>query len=920
MSSAPGWMTEIRTRLAPARLDPAREFDIAQELASHLDDRYAELLRDGTPPDEARRLALDELREHARMREQLVAVERQEAPLPPLGAPAGLLHGMRNDVTYALRRLRATPAFTTFSIVTLALGIGATTAVYSAVYTAVLRPPPLRDIDRVANLYHRDPRRGGSLSTMALSPPDVEDYAAAQTSFTALAPWSRFRHALVANGGSEVIAGEMVGGDYFRVVGIDAALGRTLQPADDRPGAPRVIVLEDGLWRRRFGGDPAVIGRTVNLGGDIFEIVGVMPREFRGVDVPNVMPTGAWVALSATRSPNNDDMTNRERRWLLLKGRLAPGVLMEHAFAEFHAIGKQLDLEHPIGRAEPGDVSRHQKERNWFLMPAADVRMHESMDRLVGPLVVTIMIAVGLVLLVACTNIANLMLARGTGRQHEQAVRLALGASRWRLVRAQLVEATLVTAAGGLAAYVVARIVMVRLLTSTFQMTPGFVIRFEPEFHASVGLVAAGSTLLALLVFGLIPALHTTRTSLRQSMASDSAGAAVPRWRGRRNLLALQVTVSAGLVTVAFLCAQQVVADSRRDSGMDLDRIALARVDFKLLKRDEAHGRRVLEEALHRARLQPGVVAAAVSSGLPAGVGTPGAYIDGTRSRAIELVAATPEIFEVLGVALTAGRGFDARDAAEAAPVAVVSGSVARLVAGTSDPIGRAITLERRRWAGEEPREPRTVTIVGVAADTDTGSLGSRTGGVVYVPFTQHYEPGMSLVVRTGSDPAGLPDRLRRIVQGIDPDTAVLEAVTGAQLAAADSGVLKVGALGTGLLGGLALLLAMAGLYGVMADLVARRTREMGIRMALGAGRARLVRMVLLDGIRPVAEGLALGLGIGVLLRLTFRPMFVNVLPAFDPFILLLVPAAFLACAFLAAYLPARRAAGVDPAIALRAE
>jgi len=713
----------------------------------------------------------------------------------------------------------------------------------------------------------------------------------------------------------------MVGGDYFRVVGIDAALGRALQPADDRPGAARVIVLEDGLWRRRFGGDPAVIGRTVNQGGDIFEIVGVMPREFRGVDVPNVMPTGAWVPLSSTRSPNNDDMTDRERRWLFLKGRLAPGVTMEQALAEFQAIGKQLDLEHPIGRTGLGEyVARHQKERNWFLMPAADVRMHESMDRLVGPLVVTIMIAVGLVLLVACTNIANLMLARGTGRQHEQAVRLALGASRWRLVRAQLVEAALVTAAGGLAAYVVARIVMVRLLTSTFQMTPGFVIRFEPEFHSSVGFVAAGSTLLALVVFGLIPALHTTRTSLRQAMASAGAGAAVPRWRGRRNLLALQVTISAGLVTVAFLCAQQVVADSRRDSGMDLDRLALARVDFKLLKRDEAHGRRVLEEALHRARLQPGVVAAAASSGLPAGVGTPGAYVDGTRSRAIELVAATPEIFGVLGVALTAGRGFDGRDTAEAAPVAVVSESVARLVAGASGPIGRAITLERRRWAGEEPREPRTVTIIGVAADTDTGSLGTRTGGAVYVPFTQHYEPGMSLVVRTGSDPAAMPDRLRRIVQGIDPDTAVLEAVTGAQLAAADSGVLKVGALGTGLLGALALLLAMAGLYGVMADLVARRTREMGIRMALGADRARMVRMVLLDGIRPVAEGLALGLAIGVLLRLTFRPLFVNVLPAFDPLILLLVPAAFLACALVAAYVPARRAARVDPAIALRAE
>jgi hypothetical protein len=321
------WTAEIRARLTGAGIDPSREAEIVQELATHLDDRYDDLRGAGVEHAEARRVALEELRDAPRLCAQLQAIERRETTLPPPGMPLrpAILSGIWTDARYALRRLRAAPAFTVFSVITLALGIGVTTAVYSAIYTAALRPAAIADIDRVVNLYHRDPRGGGSLSSYALAPPDIEDYAAVQTSFSAIAPWSRFRHVLVAGDHTEMIGGEMVGGDYFTVVGVKAALGRTLQPADDHPGAPRVIVLEDGLWRRRFAADPGVIGRTVNLGGDIFEVVGVMPPSFRGVDVPNVMPTAAWVPLSSTRSQNNDSMTNRERRWLQLKGRLKPG-------------------------------------------------------------------------------------------------------------------------------------------------------------------------------------------------------------------------------------------------------------------------------------------------------------------------------------------------------------------------------------------------------------------------------------------------------------------------------------------------------------------------------------------------------------------------------------------------------------------
>jgi putative ABC transport system permease protein len=241
-----------------------------------------------------------------------------------------------------------------------------------------------------------------------------------------------------------------------------------------------------------------------------------------------------------------------------------------------------------------------------------------------------------------------------------------------------------------------------------------------------------------------------------------------------------------------------------------------------------------------------------------------------------------------------------------------------RLVAGDGSAVGRTLTIQRTHWAGEALPPEQAVTIVGVAADTDTGGLGRRDGGAIYLPFAQHYEPRMVLVARA-SDPAPVPARLRRVIQQIDPDTAVLQAVTGLELAPHNTAVLTVGAIGSGLLGTLALILAMAGVYGVMADLVARRTREIGIRMALGADRARMLRMVLLDGIRPVVEGLLLGIFLGVVLRMLFRPLFIRVLPAFDPMLLIVVPVAFLACAVLAAYVPARRASRVDPNVALRA-
>jgi predicted permease len=548
--------------------------------------------------------------------------------------------------------------------------------------------------------------------------------------------------------------------------------------------------------------------------------------------------------------------------------------------------------------------------------------MHESVDPLARPLAATIMVAVALVLLVACTNIANLMLARGTARRHETAVRLALGATRWRLIRERIVEAGLLTVAGGIAAFVIARILIVRVLSADLPLAPGMSVQFAPEKNASVATVAVVSMALALVVFGVIPAIQGSRASVRDAIASDGQNTPVPRWRGRRGLIACQVAVSAGLVSVAALCAQQLVAVARHDTGIDLDRLALVRVNLQMQRYEETQGRRVSEQLLDSARRLPGVESAALSSGFPLGFGARGGAVAVTPDQLTggnySFMISTPEIFATWGVPILEGRRFDDRDVATSEPATVLTERLARSLFPNSPALGRQIALRFQRSEGEPVPPIQTVTVVGIAADTDVGDIGNRGGGFLYLPWSQQYQPVVTLSVRTRNDPLALVDALKRLVNRIDPDLPVDDAEVASALGGGRNLVLEIGAGSAGFLGWLALFLAMAGLYGVLSELVLRRTRELGIRMALGADASHVLRMVLLDGTRPVLAGLAVGLGCGVILRLGFRPLFIRMLPAFDPFIIAAVPLAFVAAALMAAYIPARRASRVDPNVALR--
>jgi predicted permease len=556
-------------------------------------------------------------------------------------------------------------------------------------------------------------------------------------------------------------------------------------------------------------------------------------------------------------------------------------------------------------------------------LPAASVKMHESVDRVARPLAATIMLAVGLVLLVACTNVANLVLARGTARRHETAVRLALGATRWRLVREQIVEACLVALAGSAGAFVVARLLMARVLSGELRLAPALSVNFAPAMNTSVVLAAAGSTAIALIVFGVVPAIHGSRGRVRDAIASEGQNTPLPRWRGRRGLIACQVAVSAGLVSVALLCAEQLIALARHDTGIDVDHLAIVRVPLPKPRYDEALGRRVVQDILESGRRLPGVESVALSSGFPIELGggaggSVGVSPDQMSRGYYDFMVSTPDVFGTWGIEMLQGRAFDDRDTAASERAAVLTTRMARELFPNGAAIGRQVFIRVRQSAGEPVAPIETVTVVGVAADTDVGDVGNRGGGFLYLPWSQHYRPLMTITARTTGDPSSLIDPLQRIVNRVDSDLAVMDAAPASSLGGGRTLVLKVGAAASGLLGWLSLLLAMAGLYGVLSELVLRRTREIGIRMALGADPHGLLRMVLIDGTRPVCAGLALGLGCGVLLRLGFRPLFIRMLPAFDPLIVSLVPIAFIVAALIAAYVPARRASRVDPNVALR--
>jgi predicted permease len=813
--------------------------------------------------------------------------------------------------------------------------VAATTLAFAVIHALLWTRAPIPEFDRLVDVSGERFAGGRSRDRGPFSWPDFLDLRAQQTTFSYLAASTWHQVSFVGRQASAVVNAGAVNGEFFQTFGLRAAAGRLIEPADDRPDAAPVVVLSYNFWRLRFDGDPGAIGTEVRVNGDRYRIVGVAPRGFNGADLSNVGRAGAiWVPLQTASGEvpffrNGQQQTvrqllttgGRDARWLAVRARLAVGSTIEQASQQVRAIGRNVEESSPTPREAESKVHASRFGRLWFA-----TEMRDDRPLAFGRLFIAL---VGFVLLIGATNLANLALARGASREHEFAVRRALGASRPDLIREHLVESAFMGAAAAGVAWLLVTTLSKRLVMEIPGRADQFLL-LDPHVSGPVLAFAMVAGLSALAVAGLWPALQLTGSRLRGGLTS--AGGTTPlHWHFHRRVIRWQVAGSAALLFLAAASISAIVANVRHAAGIDVDRLALATFSFSTNRYDQVRGRTVIDAVLGEVSRQPGIAAAAASGGLPfdgtrVGSEWPVTRTDeplaahDDRSRSVHVVPATSQIFHTLGVDLLRGRNFGVADTAASAPVAVISDSFARRLWGTPDVVGRDLVL----WTPVPRREAaaptfRRVTVVGVASDTDAGSPGSREAGVMYLPIDQHPISRAVFTVRAaGDDPLLALGALRSAIVRSAPDLVLAETGTGPiLLARAGLALSVVGTLVTSI-GGAALLLAMTGLFGIVSELVSRRSREFGVRAALGASQRGIMQLVLVDGVRPVLGGIALGAFAGAIGRSIIASFLSAPIPAVDPVEFLAVAVLLVGAAAGACYWPARRAARVDPAVALR--
>lgn len=672
---------------------------------------------------------------------------------------------------------------------------------------------------------------------------------------------------------------------------------------------------------------------TVRVNGDRYRVIGVAPRGFHGADLSAVMRTSAiWVPLQTATGEvplvrNGQQLTvrqlldaaDRDARWLGVTGRLAPGRTIEQASAEVRAIGRRVEETSPTPRQGDANAPPTLFGRRWSAEEPRDDRPLAA-----GRLFIAL---VGFVLLIGATNLANLGLARGAAREHEFAVRRALGASRADLIREHLVE----TAFVGLAATCLAWPLVTAFAKRLVLEIPGRADQFlllEPLVSGPVILFAGITGLAALLIAGLWPALQVTGSRLRG--LTTAGGTTPPHWRLHRRMIRWQVAGSSALLFLAAACISALMANARHTSGIDIDRLALASFSFSDNRFDRVRARDVIEAVLDDVSRRPGVAAAAASAELPIDGGRVARQPSVTRTdeplapsddpqRSVQLVPATPQVFGTLGVDVVRGRSFGPGHSVSTPLVGVVSETFATRIWGTSDVVGRDLVLWPPAGQREASSQPfQRVTVIGIATDTDAGASGSREAGVLYVPMDQHAISRAVFTVRAADDADAALAALRAAIARAAPDLVLVEIGTGPRLIGLGGLALTLVTSIVTSIGGVALLLALTGLFGIVSELVSRRTREFGVRSALGASRSGIVRLVLLDGLEPIAGGLLIGVFVGAVGRSISASVLSLPMSAVDPIEFLAVAILLVTAGAVACYWPARRAAQVDPTVALR--
>jgi predicted permease len=799
------------------------------------------------------------------------------------------------DLRLGLRSLSRAPALSLAAVTVLALGIGANAAVFTLVSAILLRPlPGVSEPSRLVNVHGvaADERFG------AFSYPDYADYRDRGARAVELAAFNGRGMTFGAREGASLVTAQLVSGNYFGIVGATAATGRLIGPAEDRAaGAAPVAVVSHGFWKRRLGADPGVVGREIRLNGASFTVIGVAAEGFTGHFIG--FPMDVWVPLATTpQAAPDESLDERDRQWLEVVGRLRPEASLSAAEADLRRVATELSAR------RPASVSRQDVR----LTPLTGV--DDSLRGGVLSFLAILQGVAGLVLLAAAANVAGLLLARATARRRDAAIRVALGASRAALVRQHLAETALLFAAGGVAGLLAAR--WAADLMVSFQPRFPIPLRLDLAVDLRVILAAVLAAFAAAAAVALVPAGVVTRSGL----VSHLKGLGAPdRSRLRGALVAGQVAVSVTLLAGAGLFLRTLQHASSLDPGFDTEGVHLASVNVTLLGRTEAEGRAFYASLLDRASVLPGVSAASLARRVPLGLGSLGARIelpgretpDGLGHR-VEWNAVTPGYFATLGIPIVEGRSLAASDGPGAAPVAVVSRALARRFWPDRPAVG-----QRFRQGGAE------VTVVGVAADSAVRRLGEPPQPQVYRPFDQGYAPGMTLLARTAGDVAAASGRLRREIWALDPELPVLLDMPLAEYAARSLAPQRLAGAVTGALGFLGVALAALGVHGIVTQLVAQRTREVGVRMALGADAPAVARLFLADGVRVVLPGVALGLAAAWAGGRLLRGFLAGVSPV-DPLALAGAGVLVAALALAASGIPAWKASRVDPVTALRAE
>jgi predicted permease len=898
----PDFKAEIRACIADLGLPPVREAEIVEEFSQHLTDEYEAAINRGASDEEARHAVFQELNASDYLNRELKRLERRataNAVIPGREGKGNIFADLGQDLRFGLRTLIKNPGFTIVAVVALALGIGANSAIFSVVNAILLRPLPYKNPEQLVVIWENATHLGFPKDTP--SPANFLDWRKQSTLFEGMAAFAERSFNLTGVGEPERLDGRRVSANLFDLLGVKPIVGRTFVAQEDQPGS-KVVLLNESLWKRRFGSDPGVIGRAVNLNGEPYTVVGVLPHTVRLLTSGNWRDQ-VWVPLAFP----SEEAASRGSHYLEVIARMKHSVILPKAQAEMDTIAARLAQQYPDTNTRIGAVVRPLHE--------------EVVGKMKSPLLI-LLGAVAFVLLIACANVANLLLARAAVRQKEIALRLALGANRTRLTKQLLVESVLLSLVGGVVGLGLAYFglnVLTRFIPQDVAQADTITIDAKVLLFTIVVAVVTG------LIFGLAPATQASHFNLNETLKEGGrdSGAGVRGKRLRNSLVIAEVATSFILLVGAGLLINSFVHLRNLDPGFRADHLLGMNVDLSQVKYPDTQRRTTFfAEVTRRVQTLPGVQSVAVAGNLPftyngdstfiAVEGIPDPPVDQWPDVIYRTVG--PGYFATMGIPLVRGRDFNDQDTLDTMPVVVISEKTARHYWPNEDPIGKRLkpgaTTNATPWR----------TVIGVVKDVRQNDFITEPKMQMYFSYRQMKDlVADALVVRTSVDPLSLGTSVRNTIWSVDKDQTVANINSMEHIVAGAVARQRFSMLLLAIFAGLALVLAAVGIYGVMSYSVAQQTREIGIRIALGAQRGDVLRMTVKEGLKLVGVGLLIGLISAFVLTRVMASLLFGI-SATDPVTFGIICVVLLIVAALASYIPALRATTVDPMVALRAQ